>query len=153
METAANDINNVKLANSVFKKFQKYKLTTDDRKEIFLDAIWYSLANWKPEKSAFQTYLCNNVWYKTCTFIRKKYKHIDKSQTNFSFRGLISHAETFSNDFDNMVAVLHDNYKIPLIQKFVYGMSATEIGKENGYNKSYALLMIKKGLERIKKSV
>lgn len=151
MEEAVRNRDYIKLANSVFAKFKRCKLSADERRQIFLDAIWYSLVHWKPEKSAFQTFLCNNVWYKIQTHLKKKYK--DKEKTNWNLTGLLGPEPEFGNDFENIIAKLHDNYKIPIIQRYIYGMSTSEIGEANGYNKSYANLMIKKGLEKLKKSV
>lgn len=151
MEEAVKSKDNIKLANSVFKKFNRYKLTRDEKHEIFLDAVWYTIQKWDSSKSAFQTYLCNNIWYKTSTFIKKKFKN--KEKTNFQFSKLFAQPIESPMDFENITARLHDMYKIPLIQKFVYGMTIAEIGAENGYDKSYAAKMIKNGLENLKKSV
>lgn len=150
VEEASRNKDYIKLANSVFKKFIKFRLTADDRREIFLDAIWYSLSRWVPEKSSFTTYLCNNVYYKTQVFIHKKCKNKELTNCNLGFMTFNSGG---IDDFENLVSRLHDNYKIPIIQKFVYNMTTAEIAQANGYNKSCAADRIKKGIEKLKKSV
>lgn len=148
---ASKNKNYIKLVNSVFKEFQKYKLSIDERQEIFLDALWHSLKHWISDKSLFTTYLRNTAWYKTKTYIKNnRIKKYDK--TNVDFSNIISEVY-IGDDFDAIVSSLHDIYKIPLTQKFVYNMSLKEIAEANGYKKSLASKLIKKGLEKIKKSV
>ncbi len=151
LEAARNNEDYIKIAKSIFKKFQSFKLTADDKKQILLDALWYSLATWDEAKSKFTSHLYRNIRFKTLNFI-KKYK-VSPEKNNVNLSRLHASPTVFGDDFDNIISCLHDSVKIPIIQKFVYGMSSTEIGEENGYSKEYANQLIKKGIKSLKKSV
>jgi DNA-directed RNA polymerase specialized sigma24 family protein len=151
VEQSLNNTDYIKIAKSIFKKYMTFKLTSDEKKEIFLDAIWYTLATWDESKSIFTTHLYNNIRFKILHFIKKNRKTHEK--TNTSLHRIYAKEKVTSDDFDNLVAKLHESIKTPIIQKFVYGMSSTEIAEENGYNKNYANKLIKKGLKILKKSV
>lgn len=150
LEAASKNVDYIKIAKSIFRKYPKLKLTADNKKEIFLDALWYSMVNWKPEKSIFTTYFYQNVWYKLLVFAKKNHP---KAFTNQNFNRISYQDKDLGDELDNITACLHDRFRTPILQKYVYGMTMAEIGEANGYNKDYANKMIKKGLAILKKSV
>lgn len=149
-EAAIKDENFIKIAKSIFKKFGKVRWTADDKREIYLDALWYSLTNWDETKSIFTTYFYNNIRYKILTFVDKNKL---KELTNFNLSRILGKEKHQDDNLDNIIGGLHDKYKTPIMQKFVLGMSAKEIGSENGYSRDYALKLIKKGIRLLKRGV
>ena len=97
----------------------------------------------------FTTYLYQSIDHNSRKLYLKTVRSKEKSKSSLFFDSASqplsgTHQETFEI-LESVKSVDEESYKI-LVQKFLYGMTNVEIGKENGYCRESARKKVKKAL-------
>jgi len=142
------DKNYLNLASKVFHKYRGFRLSRDDKREIFLSALWYSVKTWDESKSKLTTYFYNNLNYKILDWLKPK-KGI-KFVSLHHPEEVIDHRNDNFNDIIGELSQIQQNF---LRKHYVSGMTYKEIGLENGYSEHEVGVVIKKAKDRLKRGV
>lgn len=136
------------MSESVFKKYNSFRLTPDEKKQIFTDAVWYALARWDATKSAFQTFLVNNIRYKTLGLLKQRPTY----KTNTQLEHFVLNTEDVPlDDFDRIISPLPEKLQRPLVQKYVLNMSMNEIAQTNGNTISEVTSYLTQAIKKLQK--
>ena len=144
-ENSLNNIDNVKVMNKVCARYSGV-LSADDLYSLKLTTLWRCLSRYDPSKNTkFTTFLYQQLDYAIKNTMKKK-------KREFSCRNI----EQFSSleiidDIDHLLDGLSDEYTILIKQKYVYGMTMEEMGRQNGYSRETARRRFKKALKSFEK--
>lgn len=106
--------------------------------------------NYDPDRSEakFSTYICNSIGYNAKKLRLKLIRSREKQTHPFVFEA--SPKESCSQEVFEIMESLKDidleSYEV-LVQKFMNGMTNSEIGRANGYSRELARQKVKKAIE------
>jgi len=142
-EEALNNIDNIKVMNKVCTKYFA-ALSADDLYSLKLTTLWKCLNKYDPsKKTKFTTFLYQQLDYAIRNTLKKK-------KREFNCRQLEKSIDAVDN-IDHVLDGLSDEYTVLIKQKYVYGMTMEEMGRQNGYSRETARRRFKKALKSFEK--
>ena len=142
-EEALNNIDNIKVMNKVCTKYFA-ALSADDLYSLKLTTLWKCLIKYDPsKKTKFTTFLYQQLDYAIRNTLKKK-------KREFNCRQLEKSIDAVDN-IDHVLDGLSDEYTVLIKQKYVYGMTMEEMGRQNGYSRETARRRFKKALKSFEK--
>ena len=142
-EESLNNIDNIKVMNKVCARYST-ALSADDLYSLKLTTLWRCLNRYNPsKKTKFTTFLYQQLDYAIKNTMKKK-------KREFSCKNIEKSSEVI-DDIDHVLDGLSDEYTILIKQKYVYGMTMEEMGRQNGYSRETARRRFKKALKSFEK--
>ena len=142
-EEALNNIDNIKVMNKVCTKYFA-ALSADGLYSLKLTTLWKCLNKYDPsKKTKFTTFLYQQLDYAIRNTLKKK-------KREFNCRQLEKSIDAVDN-IDHVLDGLSDEYTVLIKQKYVYGMTMEEMGRQNGYSRETARRRFKKALKSFEK--
>ena len=142
-EEALNNIDNIKVMNKVCTKYFA-ALSADDLYSLKLTTLWKCLNKYDPsKKTKFTTFLYQQLDYAIRNTLKKK-------KREFNCRQLEKSIDAVDN-IDHVLDGLSDEYTVLIKQKYVYGMTMEEMGRQNGYRRATARRRFKTALKSFEK--
>ena len=138
-----DNIDNIKVMNKVCTKYFA-ALSADDLYSLKLTTLWKCLNKYDPsKKTKFTTFLYQQLDYAIRNTLKKKIREFNCRQLEKSIDAV--------DNIDHVLDGLSDEYTVLIKQKYVYGMTMEEMGRQNGYSRETARRRFKKALKSFEK--
>ena len=138
--------NNIRIMSKVCS-FYLRMIPSDDIYRCKLVALWKAMVKFNPSGGQkFTSYLYNSIKWEC----QKELYLINKFRKGATYDDMLTECVDKNNfEIFDIVEKLPPKLEVVIKQKFFFGLTMEEIGKENNYSRETARRYVKKGIEKL----